>query len=143
MKLSWLVSESAPSQTMPLQPQQQETPHPQTTQMPVQSGDGDATNAWSKPESAQEVSKTLQGIRTDHMKNMPIDQKVELVMQKSIAAEKAAYKALKASDDFGERLEQAFRRLSNMITNEPGKQTTTQPTQSIWAGDDNESIFGH
>ena len=88
----------------------------------------------------------LDTIKADHLANMPLDQKLSLILQKTAESEKIAYRAMKEVSSFNYKLDRAFRDLSAMIERvSSGKQAKEpdQPGTSIFDEGDPESILGY
>jgi hypothetical protein len=133
-----------------------------TVQQPSQADPSSVTQAYTPPADDQanantqtwhgsygnqmvDAANTLNQMRADHLKNMPLDQKLELVLKKTTEAEKVAYRALQSISDFDSKLDRVFKDLSGQIARVAGGKQPQQPDppgSSIWDEDDPESIFG-
>jgi hypothetical protein len=88
------------------------------------------------PAEMLNIAKTREGLQQQNIQNMSLDQKLNLVLQKSAEAEKVAYAAAKSVSGFEQRLDRAFNDLSGMIKKLAGGKSLEEPGSSIWGEDD-------
>jgi hypothetical protein len=95
------------------------------------------------PQELFDAQRALEQMRSEHLKNMPLDQKLDMVLRQSTSAERVAYQALRGVEGFGKQLDKVFQDLSGMIERVAAGQPPREPDpsgSSIW-GDDDESIM--
>jgi len=99
----------------------------------------------NKTQQMVDMVNTVENLRQNHFASMPLDKKLDLVLQKTIESEKVAYQALRGVNEFSRRLDAVFKDLSSMIERVASGQPAREPDppgSSIWDEDDPESIFG-
>lgn len=139
-----------PAQAQVQQPQQPATTpqtQPQTAVYNNQPVDDGNTKTWHGDANKQVVDavRTLEQLRAQNLQNMPLDQKLNLVLQKTTEAERIAYRAMRSAEDFERRLDSAFNKLTAMMQRLAGGKPLQEPDppgSSIFDEGDPESIFG-
>lgn len=135
------TSQNSPTMTLAPQPSSPSSPTFPNTQ--AASG---TPNGTSKIQQMIDMANTLDSIRADHLANMPLDKKLELVLQKTTESQKIAYRALRGVSDFSHKLDRVFKDLSGMIERVAQGKSAREPDppgSSIWDDEgDPESIFG-
>lgn len=137
------TSQSSPTMTWAPQPASPSSPTFPNTQAASGTPNGNGT----RMQQMIDMANTLDSIRADHLANMPLDKKLELVLQKTTESEKIAYQALRGVSEFSHKLDRVFKDLSGMIERVAKGQPAREPDppgSSIWDNDegDPESIFG-
>lgn len=79
-----------------------------------------------------DAHRTLGKIQADHLTNLPIAQKLELVLKQSTTAEKTAYRALKGLSDFDRKLDKIFAILKNLGGTQAQPKTAENDPESIF-----------
>lgn len=112
------------------------------------SGGQEDTIAWRNqnqdrqvyPNEIVDAAKTLDTIRADHLKNLPLAQKLDFILQRSVEAERVSYQALRQISSFERKLDSALTQLSAMAQRISQGQAPVEPHQRIQDGDP-ESII--
>jgi hypothetical protein len=104
-----------------------------------------STGSWHEtpPDAGNEAADAygaLQQIRSNHLENLPLEKKLDMVLKQSSNAEKVAFRALNGVEGFSRQLDRVFKELSGKIERVAGGKPPVEPDNSASIFDD-ESIF--